>query len=104
MALDGERLDRPYREIPSDTRAEEVARLMPDYPNRIPSLSGERIWLTRLPAADTRAATACEVGYARWIPGNPFDAQRAVFVFMPEGDSLTPCLARAPRGTRTAQT
>jgi hypothetical protein len=40
MALDGERLDRTYREIPSDTRAEE----------------------------------------------------------------LTPCLARAPRGTRTAQT
>ena len=38
MALDGERLDRTYREIPSDTRAEEVARVMLDYPNRIPSL------------------------------------------------------------------
>lgn len=25
--------------------------------------------------------------FARWIPGNPFDALLAVFVFMPEDDS-----------------
>jgi len=104
MALDGERLDRTYREIPPDTGAEEGARLMLDYPNRTPSLSGECIWLTRLPATDPRAATAYEIEYARWIPGNPFDALQAVFVFIPEGDSLTSRLAMAPRGTRTAQT
>jgi hypothetical protein len=68
----------------SDTVAEEVARLMLEYPTRIESSSGERIWLTRLPETDTRATTPYEVEYARWISGNAFGALRAVFVFLPE--------------------
>lgn len=87
MALDGRHLDYTCRQITSDTSADEAARLMLEYPTRIQDHTGERVWLTRLPETDPRAASAYEVEFARWIPGNPFDALRAVFVFMPEGDS-----------------
>jgi hypothetical protein len=87
MALDRMHLDYTYREITSDTAADEAARLMLEYPTRIQDRSGERIWLTRLPETDPRAASSYEAEFARWIPGNPFHALRAVFVFMPEGDS-----------------
>lgn len=87
MALDAERLERTYREIAAGTPADEVSRLLQDYPRRLESEDGEFIWLTRLPASDTRATTAYERYYARWIPGNPMDALIAVFLFMPENQT-----------------
>lgn len=85
MAFDGEQLERTYRDIIiSDTSPDEIARLMVDYPTRIEDVSGGRLWLTRLEATDSRAGTPYEYGFARWIPGNPFDALLAVFVFTPE--------------------
>jgi hypothetical protein len=66
--------------------ADEIARLMADYPTRIEVVAGERLWLTRFPETDTRAASLYEAAYARWIPGDPFDVLLAVFVFMPEDD------------------
>lgn len=84
VALDWRHLDRTFREIPADTPDEEIARLMIDYPTRIPDEAGERIWLTRLAESDPRAASPYEAAYARWIPGDPSDALRAVFVFVPE--------------------
>jgi hypothetical protein len=85
MAFDGKQLERTYRDIIiSDTNADEIARLMVDYPTRIEDASGERLWLTRLEAIDSRAGTPYEYGFARWIPGDPFDALLAVFVFTPE--------------------
>jgi hypothetical protein len=85
MVFDGRHLAYTYREITSDTPAEETARLMLEYPTRIPDHSGERTWLTRLPETDPRAASSYEVEFGRWIPGDPFDALRAIFVFMPDG-------------------
>jgi hypothetical protein len=88
MVFDGMHLGYTYRQITSDTPAEEVARLMMEYPTSIQDHSGERIWLTRLPETDSRAASSYEAEFARWIPGNPFDALRAVFVFMPDGGGV----------------
>jgi hypothetical protein len=48
MAFDGRHRARTYREIATDTAAEEIAGLMPQYPTEIPVYSGERIQLTRL--------------------------------------------------------
>lgn len=88
MAFDGRQLQPTYREvILSDTTADEIAQLMVDYPTRIESVAGDRVWLTRFPAADPRAASSYEAAFARWIPGDPFDALLAVFVFVPEGVS-----------------
>ena len=87
MAFDGMHLERTYREvITSDTAAGEINRLMVDYPTRVEDLAGERLWLTRFSETDTRATSAYEREFARWIPGDPFVALLAVFVFMPEGD------------------
>jgi hypothetical protein len=88
MAFDGMRLQRTYREIViSDTTAEEITQLMVDYPTRIDDSASECLWLTRFPQTDPRATSAYEREFARWIPGNPFDALLTVFVFMPEGES-----------------
>jgi hypothetical protein len=88
MAYDGRCLEYTYREITiSETTTDEIARLMMDYPTKIESPDGDRVWLTRLPETDTRAATPYEAAFARWIPENPFDALLAVFVFIPEIDS-----------------
>jgi hypothetical protein len=83
MAFDGRHLQRTYREVISDAPDDEIARLMVDYPNRIESRDGKRLWLTRLP--ETSADSSYEVNFARWIPGDPFDALLAVFVFKLEG-------------------
>jgi hypothetical protein len=84
MALDPKQLELTYREIPADTPADEVARLMQDYPARFESETGDSFWLTRFPESDTGAGSAYERDYARWIPGNALQALLAVFVFKPE--------------------
>lgn len=87
MALDGRQLERTYREIPADTPRDEIAQLMQDYPTRLESETGEYLWLTRLPQSDPGVGSLYERYDARWIPGDPFDALIAVFVFMPEDPS-----------------
>jgi hypothetical protein len=62
---------------------------MQDYPTRFGSEGGESIWLTRLKASDSRATSAYEWRYGHWVPGNPFDALIAVFVFTPESAAST---------------
>lgn len=62
---------------------------MADYPTRIEDLTGERLWLTWFPETDPRAATPYEADYARWIPGNPFDALLVVFVFVAKYNDLS---------------
>ena len=43
------------------------------------------IWLTQFPITDPRAASSCEAEFARWIPGNPFDALQATHTRVPAG-------------------
>jgi hypothetical protein len=80
MAVDGMHLDYTYREITSDTPADEAARLTLEYPTRIQDRSGERIWPTRLPETDPRAASSYEAELARCIPRDPFDAASRIRV------------------------
>jgi hypothetical protein len=84
MALDPERLDRTFREVPADTDPEEIAELRKTFPTLIRSDAGSMLWLTRLADNDRRATRSYEVDYAHWIPGNPLKALRAVLIFTDE--------------------
>jgi hypothetical protein len=97
MAFDGSRLQRTYREVVlSDATDEEIAQLMIDYPTRIEVGAGDRLWLTRFSSTDPRAATDYEGAYARWIPGDPFDALLAILVFTAEGMTAATIPPRDP--------
>lgn len=88
LALDPQRLEPTFRDVPSDTPQEELRQLRDTYPTEICSRDGTRIWLSRLGRDDTRVASPYEVEYARWIPGDPFEALRAAMVFGVEFDQL----------------
>jgi hypothetical protein len=79
-AVDGMHLGYTYREITSDTPADEAARLTLEYPTRIQGRSGERIWPTRLPETDPREASSYEAEFARCIPKDTFDAASRIRV------------------------
>jgi hypothetical protein len=101
MAYDGMQLKSTYKQVVvADTTSDELAKLMSDYPTHIESPAGDRIWFTRFPG-HTRPGFAYEREYARWIPGDPFDALRAVFVFIPAGFSELDVM-RASTGPVTA--
>jgi hypothetical protein len=86
MAFDGKLLEPTYREvIVAETTDDEIVKLMADYPTRIEVASGERLHLSRFPETDPRAASRYEMEYARWIPGDPFEALVAVFLFLSDG-------------------
>jgi hypothetical protein len=52
-------------------------------------MDGEKLYLSRLAENDPRLNTDYERAYARWIEGDPFEALRAVFLFVrPEDKSL----------------
>jgi len=99
MAVDGMHLDYTYREITSDTPADEAARLTLEYPTRIQDRSGERIWPTRLPETAPRGRLPTKRSSRAAFRGIPSTLQ-AVFVFMPraracfvEGDASRQSLA-----------
>jgi hypothetical protein len=80
MIFHGERLMPTHREIPANTPPGELEELRRTYPTAIPSVDGQMLWLTRLPFEDKRATTPYEIEYARWIPGDPWEALLAVLV------------------------
>jgi hypothetical protein len=81
IALDWSKLDHTFREVPAATSSEELTSLCAKFPTKRVSKDGSLLWLSRLGDNDPRVTTEYEVAYARWIPGNPFDALRAVFAF-----------------------
>ncbi|WP_433287790.1 hypothetical protein ACQPZQ_34270 [Pseudonocardia sp. CA-142604] len=83
LALDSRKVKPSWQMIPADTPPVELAEIGKVYPTAVPYSNGESLWLSRLPADDPRIATDYEASYAFWIPGNPLEAVRAVFVFMP---------------------
>lgn len=86
LALNPDELEPTYREVPTDTPADEIAEIRKDYPTVLTSSDGEWLWCSRLDEDDGGTAKSYERLYARWIPGNPFDALRSVFVFGNEED------------------
>lgn len=88
LALDTERLSHTYRELRSDTPELELRALRQIYPTELKSADGEQLWLSRLSEDDPRISTEYEIAYARWIPGDPMQALRAVLIFVRPGDQL----------------
>jgi hypothetical protein len=91
LAFDPSRLDQTWREIPATTPRDQLEALQQTFPTVIASRDGSTLWLSRLAKDDPRCTTDYEVAYGRWIPGNPFDALRAVLLFVrPEDNDRLP--------------
>ncbi|MEZ4503022.1 MAG: hypothetical protein R3C39_10390 [Dehalococcoidia bacterium] len=80
LVLDPSALVPTYREVPANLPQEELQALKRLFPTEMRSKDGNWLWLTRLPDGDPRRELPYERDYARWIPGDPFDALKAVLV------------------------
>jgi hypothetical protein len=82
LALDFNKLSRTFREVPASLSANELEILQQRFPTMIKSLDGTKLYLSRLSEDDRRLNTDYEWAYARWIEGDPFEALRALFIFV----------------------
>ena len=80
IALDPNCLDRTFRETEFNIPDEEVAALRKTFPTMLISEDGKKRWFSRLPEDDRRIALDYETVYAKWIPGDPKEALKAVFL------------------------
>jgi hypothetical protein len=80
LALDGDHLDRTFREVSADLPDTECEALQEDFPTVLESSDGITRWYSRLPKDDPRTGSAYEVAYSRWIRGDPLEALRGVIV------------------------
>jgi hypothetical protein len=80
LALKNDALRHTGRRVRSDISPAELSALRQEYQTTRRSDDGQWLWLSRLPKDSTAVGTAYEMDYARWIPGNPKEALRAVFV------------------------
>ena len=80
MAFEPSGLEKTFREMSSDVTEDELKLIMETYPNKEVSVDGKSIWLSRLSMNDKRRATAYEIDYAWWIPGNPWDTLKFVLM------------------------
>lgn len=81
MLFDSESLMPTWQEVDSGVAAGDLEILRQTYSTLIPSVDGTKLWLTRLPLGDKRAAEQYEVNHARWIPGDAFVALLGIIVF-----------------------
>lgn len=98
MAFDSERLKRSWIEIDVSAPPEEIERIQRDYPTVI--RDGDKLYCSRLPSDAPQLMTAYEFQHAFWIPGDPFEALKAVFiVFRPQDlDAVREALLRVATG------
>ena len=80
LALRWDKLDRTFREVPADLPRAELDALKRIFTTELRSTDGKSLWLSRLRPDDRALAKPYEVDYARWIPGDPFDALVGVIV------------------------
>lgn len=88
LALDPLKLDRSFREVPSTCKDDSLSRLQKIFPTELVSTDGKSLWLSKLSRDDPRVGTNYEMAYAYWIPGNPFEALRAVLIFADSVESF----------------
>ncbi len=81
LAFDRRKLDSTYREVDSNLSQSELAALRSTFPTEVARTDGTKLWLSRLSSDDPRVTTLYEIEYARWIPGNPFEALLAILIF-----------------------
>lgn len=86
LALDVRQLDQTYREVDASLPEVEIALLQQRFPTMLKSTDGSKLWLSRLEEGDTRIGSPYEWQYARWIPGDPIKALKAIVVCASESD------------------
>lgn len=86
LALDRRSLDRTFRELPSASSADERRAVRKTFPTVLEGIDGDTLWFSRLAPDDPGITKPYEVEYARWIPGDPFEALRAMLVFASNRD------------------
>lgn len=89
-------LEQTFREVPSTTAAEELARLRATYPTLLKSRDGTKFWLSRLSEDHGYCGQEPEIAYARYIPGDTWKALLALLVVVPNDEvhtQLTAALA-----------
>jgi len=74
MLFDTDQLRLTWKEVPTDIDTNHLTELQRDYPTVLHSEDGTYLWLSRLPSGDRRINTPYETEYARWIPGDPWQA------------------------------
>ena len=85
IALDPEQVMQTWLEVPVDTAPEELERLRSTFPTRI--RMPDTYWFSRLAEDDPQLGRSYEIEYAKWIPKNPHDALRGIFIFLRPGDA-----------------
>ncbi|MDQ6893717.1 MAG: protein kinase [Acidobacteriota bacterium] len=96
LALDNSRLDRSWREIRAGTPTGEIEHLRGRFPTIAPIADGSGWWMSRLPPSDSQIGTSYEIAYARWIPGDPFEALGAILLFArPEDEGALRAMVEA---------
>lgn len=80
LVYDTQSLHRTYREVAVSTPDSELTELSNRFPTRLISEDGTRFWYSRLPEGHYALSSDYEIEYARWIPGDPFDALKAIIL------------------------
>lgn len=88
LFYDDEKLDPTFREVAVDIDPQELARLGETFQTRLVSADGKFFWFSRFPAGHHQLQSAYEHEYARWIPGNPFDALISVWIVAAPDEEL----------------
>jgi hypothetical protein len=92
LALKWDSLRPTFKQVTVGSSKEEIETVRSNFPTVI-ELDDHSLWCTRLQQDDRRIATDYEIAYARWIPGNPWDALRAIVLLgRPEDRALLECL------------
>ncbi len=81
LALDRRGMERTGHRTPVGAPEGDLAAPRARYPTVLESENGEFLWFTRLDASDPRAGSQYEAAYSWWIPGDPWETLRAIFVF-----------------------
>lgn len=86
MTFDLQHLEPSWKMLSADASESELADVSARYPTVLRYRDGERLWCTRFAAEDPRAGSRYEMEYGYWVPGDPFDALVAVFLFVYSGE------------------
>lgn len=79
MGFNYQKLDKTFREVPSDIEKSKLNTLKATFPTVEKSIDRKKIWLSRLCIDDTRRCTY-EISYGYWIPGSPWNCLKILLL------------------------
>jgi hypothetical protein len=77
--LQQDSLKRTFRHLPADSPKEELEKARLEFPTII-KMDDNSLWCTHLHESNPQIAGAYEIENARWIPGDPWGALKAIFL------------------------